>query len=560
MSTQRYDAIVVGSGITGGWAAKELTQKGLRVLLLERGRLVEHVKDYPTANWNPWEVPRLGRDTQAVLQDYPIQSNNYAFGPATQQFYVKDTESPYTQKQPFWWIRGYQTGGKSLLWGRATYRWSDLDFTANARDGYGTDWPIRYTDLAPWYSYVERYVGISGSKENLPQLPDSEFLPPFELNCVEKHMKGKLEAAFPERRMTIQRVAHLTTAHRGRGLCQARSLCERGCPYGGYFSSVSATIPDAQRTGRLTLRPNSIVTEVLFDPKTQRATGVRVLDAETRQWHEFSARLLFLNAGTLNTTWLLLNSTSNRFPNGFGNDSGVLGHYLMDHQKNIGAWGTVDGFLDKYHYGRRPTDCIIPRFRNVSPATSRTDFLRGYTSYGGASRAGWGRVLNQPGFGADLKEQATQPGPWSAGLRAYGECLPYFDNQVMLNRQLTDAWGLPTLTIDARFRENEAAMRKDMGTTSAEMLEAMGVKNVQIRDDVNVLGFSIHEMGTARMGRDPKTSMLNSHNQLHAAKNVFITDGSCMASSASQNPSLTYMALTARAADFAGKEMKRGNL
>ena len=555
-----YDAIVVGAGLTGGLAAKELTEKGLRVLLLERGRLVEHVKDYPTAQWHPWEIPHGGMDTPQDQADYAIQCKNYAFSPATKHFYVKAADHPYTQEQPFWWIRGYQTGGRSLLWGRHTYRWSDLDLEANARDGHGTDWPIRYAELAPWYSYVERYVGISGQKEALPQLPDSEFLPPFEMNCVEKWMKGKIEGSFPDRRMSIGRVAHLTVPHRGRGLCRARSLCERGCPFGGYFSSVAATIPDARKTGRLTLRPHSIVTEILFDEKTQRATGVRVLDAETKQSQEFFAKLLFLNAGTLNTTWLLLHSANGRFPNGFGNDAGVLGHYLMDHQKNVGATGRVEGFENDYYAGRRPVDCIVPRFRNRSPETTRTDYLRGFMTYGGAARLGWTRMNAEPGFGAEWKQAATHPGPWRATLRSYGECLPYFDNRVSLNRERPDAWGLPTLRIDARFRENEAAMRKDMGESAAEMLEAIGVKDVKIYDDANVFGFSVHEMGTARMGRDPKTSMLNGHNQMHAVKNVFVTDGAAMASSACQNPSLTFMALTARATDFAVKELKKKNL
>lgn len=555
-----FDAIVVGSGLTGGWAAKELTQKGLRTLVLERGRNVEHVSGYPTANWNPWEVPYRGRDTRERIADYAVQSRNYAFSDATKQFYVKDADYPYTEQSPFWWIRGYQVGGKSLIWGRQTYRWSDLDFTANARDGHGVDWPIRYKDLAPWYSYVERYVGITGQAEHIPHLPDSEFLPPFEMNCVEKWMKGKVESQFPGRRMSIGRAAHLTVAHRGRGLCQSRSLCERGCPYGGYFSSVSSTIPDAQKTGKLTLETDSVVTEVLFDAYKQRANGVRVLNTKTNQTTDYFARVVFLNAGTLNTTWLLLNSTSARFPTGFGNDSDVLGRHLMDHQKNVGATADVEGFDDSYYYGRRPVQCIIPRFRNISPQTQRTDYLRGFMTYGGANRSGWQHVMAQPGFGADLKENATQPGPWQIRLANYGECLPYADNRVTLNRTVLDVNGLPTLTIDAKFRENEIAMRKDMGTASVEMLEQIGLKNVKLWSDDNVIGFAVHEMGTARMGLDPKTSLLNGHNQVHAAKNVFVTDGSAMASTACQNPSLTYMALTARAANFAVQELKKGNL
>ena len=555
-----FDAIVVGSGITGGWAAKELTQKGLRTLVLERGRHVTHVQDYPTANWNPWEVPYRGRDTRERVADYPVQSLNYAFSDATKHFYVKDTDHPYTQESPFWWIRGYQVGGKSLIWGRQTYRWSDLDFTANARDGHGVDWPIRYADLAPWYSYVEKYVGVSGQAEHIPHLPDSEFLPPFEMNCVEKMVKGKIESQFPGRRMSISRVAHLTVPHRGRGLCQARNLCERGCPYGGYFSSVSSTIPDALATGKLTLKPESVVTEVLFDAKKQRATGVRVLDVATNLTTDYFASVIFLNGGTLNTTGLLMRSVSDRFQNGMGNDSDTLGRYLMDHQKNIGATGAVEGFLDSYYYGRRPAQVIIPRFRNISPETQRTDYVRGFMTYGGASRASWQQVMQQPGFGAALKEAATHPGPWRMQFSTYGECLPHADNRVTLNHNLLDINGLPTLNINAKFRENEIAMRKDMGASAVEMLETIGLNDVKQYEDHNVPGFSVHEMGTARMGRDPKTSMLNAHNQLHAVKNVFVTDGSAMASTACQNPSLTYMALTARAANFAVGELKKKNL
>ena len=555
-----FDAIVVGSGITGGWAAKELTQKGLRTLVLERGRSVTHVTDYPTANWNPWEVPYRGRDTRDRVAEYPVQSLNYAFSDATKHFYVKDTDHPYTQQSPFWWIRGYQVGGKSLIWGRQTYRWSDLDFTANARDGHGVDWPIRYADLAPWYSYVEKYVGVSGQTEHIPHLPDSEFLPPFEMNCVEKMVKSKIEKQFPGRKMSISRVAHLTVPHRGRGLCQARSLCERGCPYGGYFSSVSSTIPDALATGKLTLKPESVVTEVLFDTKKQRATGVRVLDVATNKTTDYFASVIFLNGGTLNTTGLLMRSVSDRFPNGLGNDSDTLGRYLMDHQKNIGASASVEGFEDSYYYGRRPAQVMIPRFRNISPETQRADYVRGFMTYGGASRAGWQQVLQQPGFGAALKEAATHPGPWRMQLSTYGECLPYADNRVTLNHNVLDVNGLPTLNIDAKFRENEIAMRKDMGASAVEMLEAIGLKDVKQTEDHNVPGFSVHEMGTARMGHDPKTSMLNSHNQLHAVKNVFVTDGSAMASTACQNPSLTYMALTARAATFAVSELKKKNV
>ncbi len=554
-----YDAIVIGSGITGGWAAKELTEKGLKTLVLERGRNVEHIKDYPTANMAPWEFRHRGYDTRTVREQYHVQCTNYAFSEATMQFYVNDLENPFThpEDKPFRWIRGYQVGGRSLLWGRETYRLSDLDFEANLRDGVGTDWPIRYKDIAPWYDYVERFVGISGSRENIPQLPDGQFLPPMEMNCVEKEVKAGIERNWRDRKLIIGRAAHLTRKHLGRGPCQYRTLCERGCPYGGYFSSNSATIPAAFATGNLTLRPFSIVHSVIYDETKDKATGVRVIDAETGEMIEFYARLIFLNASTLNTALILFNSATPRFPEGLANSSGVLGRYLMDHHKNLGAVGTWEGFEDRANYGYRPLLVTVPRFRNVKDR--HPDFIRGYMTYGAANREGWGRHM-APGYGADYKKEVSRPGKWKMNLSTYGECLPYYDNRVELNKDIKDKWGLPTLKISCTFRENEAAMRKDMLEQSVEMLEAAGVKDVQPVEGVNIPGFSIHEMGTARMGRDPKTSVLNAHNQCHDVPNLFITDGSAMASSACQNPSLTYMALTARACDFAVREMKRGNL
>lgn len=559
LDNHKYDAIVIGSGITGGWAAKELTEKGLKTLVLERGRDVEHVKDYPTANMPPWEFKHRGYDTWSVKDQYPVQCTNYAFNESTKHFYVNDLENPFThaENEPFRWIRGYQVGGRSLLWGRETYRFSDLDFEANLREGIGIDWPIRYKDIATWYDYVEKFVGISGSKENIPQLPDGQFLPPMKMNCVEKKVKAGIEEHWPDRKMIMGRGAHLTREHLGRGPCQYRNLCERGCPYGGYFSSNSATLPAAYATGNLTLRPFSIVHSIIYDEKKDKATGVRVLDAESGEMMEFYARIIFLNASTLNTTWILLNSATPRFSDGLANSSGMLGHYLMDHHKNLGAVGTWEGYEDRMDYGYRPILTTIPRFRNVKD--QHPDFVRGYQTYGAAFREGLGRNV-EPGFGADYKKEIGHPGQWKMSLSTYGECLPYFDNNVELNENVKDKWGLPTLKISCVFRENEDAMRKDMLEQSVEMLDVAGLKDVTPVEGENIPGFSIHEMGTARMGVDPKKSVLNKHNQCHDIPNLFITDGSAMVSSACQNPSLTYMALTARACDYAVKEMKKGNL
>ncbi|MCK5468630.1 MAG: GMC family oxidoreductase [Cyclobacteriaceae bacterium] len=554
-----YDAIVIGSGITGGWAAKELTEKGLKTLVLERGRNVAHIKDYPTANLPPWKFQHRGFDTRATKDQYPVQCTNYAFNESTMHFYVNDRENPFShpENKPFRWIRGYQVGGKSLLWGRETYRFSDLDFEANLRDGAGVDWPIRYKDIAPWYDYVEKFVGISGSRENIAQLPDGQFLPPMEMNCVEQEVKINIEKHWSDRKLIMGRGAHLTKTHHGRGPCQHRNNCERGCPYGGYFSSNSATLPVAQTTGNLTMRPFSIVHSVIYDEKKDKATGVRVLDAETGNMQEFYARIIFMNASTLNTTWILLNSATPRFSDGLANSSGVLGHYLMDHHKNLGAEGTWEGYEDRMDFGYRPILLTIPRFRNVKE--QHPDFIRGYQIYGSANREGWWRQ-SEPGFGANYKKEISKPGPWKMNLSAYGECLPYYENKAEMNHEVKDRWGLPTLKISCVFKENEQAMRKDMLAQSVEMLEVAGLKDVTPVDGENIPGFSIHEMGTARMGRDPKTSVLNKHNQCHDIPNLFITDGAAMTSSACQNPSLTYMALTARACDYAVREMKKGNL
>lgn len=553
-----YDAIVVGSGISGGWAAKELCEKGLKTLVLERGRDVKHGEDYKTAMKAPWEFAHRLQFTNEMKDNYPIQSRCYAFDEATQQFWVNDKENPYNEIKPFNWLRGYQVGGRSLMWGRQVYRWSDIDFGANARDGHGVDWPIRYKDIAPWYSYVESFIGVSGQAEGLPQLPDGEFLPAMEMNCLEKHVAARIKEKYTDRIITMGRVAHATKPHNGRQ-CQYRNLCARGCPFTGYFSSNGVTLPAAAATGNLTLRPDSIVTEVIYDEAKGKATGVRVLDSHTMQTVDYYAKVIFLNGSTLGTSFILLNSISNRFQNGFGNDSEQVGHNLMDHHFGVGAWGMYEGFEDQYYSsGRRPNGIYIPRFRNVNAATKQKDYVRGFGYQGGAGR---GRgIPGVDGVGVAFKESQLALGPWDMSIGSWGEHLPYYENKVTLNKNKKDKYGLPTLDIDCEFKENELAMRKDMLESAKEMLEAAGLKNVSGYDEMPPPGHCIHEMGTARMGKDPKTSVLNSWNQVHAAKNVFITDGSCMASSACQNPSITYMALTARACDHAMNELKKGNI
>lgn len=552
-----YDAIVIGSGITGGWAAKELCEKGLETLVLERGRNVEHIKDYPTATKDPWELPHRGEVTQKVKDENPVVSSCYAFNEATQHFFVKDDEHPYIQKKPFHWIRGYQVGGKSLTWGRWTQRWSDLDFEANAKEGIAIDWPIRYRDIAQWYSYVEKFVGISGKKDGIPHLPDGEFLPPMEMNCLEKHFKESIETNYPGRYLINSRTANLTKPIHGRGKCQYRDLCARGCPFGAYFSSNSATLPAARKTGNLTLQPLSVVHSIIYDEEKEKATGVRVIDAETKKMSKYYADIVFVNAGTINTALLLLNSTSKRFPNGLGNDSGVLGHYLMDHNYRASLGGTHEDFKDKYYHGRRPTGVYLPRFRNVED-NEKTDFLRGYAFAAGGSRR-TGHVTDEP-FGAAYKEALTKPGNWDIWMTGMGECLPYYENKVTLSDDKKDEWGMPLVEIDFEYKENELKMLEDILASGADMLEKAGFKHVEAVDTEKPGGRGIHEMGTARMGREPETSVLNAHNQVWGAENVFVTDGACMTSSACQNPSLTYMALTARAADYAVRELKKGNI
>lgn len=558
-----YDAIVVGSGITGGWAAKELTEKGLKVLLLERGRYVEHGKDYITEHLPPWKFRyRYRGDRQLYEEEYQFQRKCYAFNETTRHFFVNDKQNPYSHDpdKPFLWLRGYQLGGRSLIWGRQCYRWSNLDFEANAKDGYGVDWPLRYEEIAPWYDYVEKFVGISGQAEGVPHLPDGQFLPPMEMNCVEKHVKGKIEKAYKDRVLTIGRVAVLTRPLNGRAPCHYCGPCERGCSTGSYFSSLSATLPAARATGNLNVRTDSIVHQIIYDMEKDRATGVRVIDAKTKEEMDFHSRILFLCASTLGSTHLLLNSANRRFPNGLANSSGVLGRYLMDHTWVFGASGEVEGFEDQYYRGNRPNGIYLTRFRNVKK--SHPDFLRGYAYQGGAGRPSWGRGSGLRGFGAEFKHALRRPGQWQMALSGFGEMLPYEDNYVELNHDLLDAWGIPTLKINCTFHQNEYNMMKDMRTAAAEMLETAGAKNIEEfgEADEHVPGIGIHEMGTARMGRDPKTSVLNKHNQCHDVPNIFVTDGACMTSSAIQNPSITYMALTARACDDAVRQMKRGEL
>ncbi len=560
---ETYDAIVVGSGITGGWAAKELTERGLKTLMLERGKPVKHRDDYVTEDFGNWEFKfRNMGNRRLYAAEYPVQSQCYAFGEATQQFFVNDKENPYTHDpdKPFSWIRGYHLGGRSLLWGRQVYRWSDLDFEANAQDGFGVDWPIRYKDVASWYDYVESFIGVSGTMENLAQLPDGKFLPAMEMNCAELHLKQKIEENFSGRKMIIGRVAVLTEPYKGRQKCHYCGPCHRGCSNGAYFSTQSSTLPAAQATGKLTVRCDSVVHSVIYDEKKDRAVGVRVVDRNTHETLEFYGKVIFLCASAIGSTQVLLNSSTPRFSNGLANSSGALGHYLMDHPYLAGASGEISGFEDKYYSGNRPNGIYIPRFRNIDAKTKHPNFLRGYGCQGGAHRSGWDRGMNMLGFGADFKKHLREPGPWQIWIGGWGEHLPRYENYVALDPEKKDQWGIPVLKINCAWSDNENKMREDMASSVAIMLEAAGAKSVNPFNVNSPPGLCIHEMGTARMGRDPKTSVLNGFNQSHDVPNLFVTDGAAMASSACQNPSLTYMALTARACDYAVQQMKRGKL
>lgn len=563
MEKNTFDAIVVGTGVSGGWAAKELTEKGLKTLVLDRGPMVKHL-DYPTAMKAPWELPYGDEPTQADIARWPkhTRPSFYGITQSTKHWFVDDIDNPYEETKPFDWFRGYHVGGRSLMWGRQSYRFSEMDFEANGKEGVGVDWPIRYNDLAKWYDYVEHFIGVSGNNDHLAQLPDGDFLPPMDLNCVEKDFQGKLDDKF-KRKLIIGRTANLSAPLKHdqspqRGTCQYRNLCMRGCPFGGYFSSNSSTLPSAERTGNMTMVTNAIVYELIYDNDKGKATGVRVLDAETGHQTEYFARVIFMNASTFGTTHILLNSTSTRFPNGFGNDSGELGHNIMDHLFGTGARAMVDGHEDRYYSGRRPTGFYIPRYRNIG--TDKQRYLRGFGFQGGAGRQDWTRLVDENAMGAELKKAAQEPGPWYVSMMGFGEMLPSHKNFVTLDRNHKDKYGMPVLNFDAAHQENELMMGKAIIDDALEMLTGAGYRDVGSFTMKANVGAGIHEMGTARMGRDPKTSVLNGFNQMHACKNVYITDGSAMASSACQNPSLTYMALTARAADHAVQELKRGNI
>ena len=564
IKARTFDAIVIGSGISGGWAAKELTGKGLRTLVLERGRDVRHVTDYPTTMMQPWEFGHLGQLSKEYRDANSIASRCYANREDASHFFVKDAEHPYVQEKPFDWIRGYQVGGKSLMWARGTQRWSQYDFDGPARDGFAVAWPIGYTDIAPWYSHVEKFAGISGNKDGLAQLPDGEFLPPHEQSCVEKHFTDEMEKRYNGTRpVIIGRCAHLTKPQpihlaQGRGQCQNRDLCQRGCPFGGYFSSNSSTLPWAAKTGKLTLRPNSVVHSIIFDATKNKATGVRVIDAHTKQMTEYYARIVFVNAATLNSNLILLNSTSNRFPNGLGNDNGLLGKYVAFHNFRTTISAEYEGFQDTTTDGIRPNGSYIPRFRNVQQ--QETDFLRGYAAGFGSSRM---TSFDTSGMGEDLKTGLMQPkyGNWRVGSHMMGETIPKESNFVKLDSALTDPWGIPQLNISVAYDDNDEKMIRDFHEQMTEMLTVSGFKNIQTHDKPDKApGLDIHEMGGVRMGKDPKTSLLNKWNQLHTCKNVFVTDGACMTSTSTQNPSLTFMAITARAANHAVAELKRGML
>lgn len=559
-----YDAIVVGSGISGGWAAKELCEKGLKVLMLERGRDIKHVEGYKTATMNPWDFPHRGKvDTMAREEYWASVRTGYTANEEHRHHFENDKQNPYLEKKPFDWIRGYHVGGRSLMWGRQSYRWNEKDFTANLEDGHGIDWPIRYKDLAPWYKYVESFIGVSGSREGLDVLPDGDFQPPMEMNCVEKDFKGVVKKKFG-RAITIGRTAHLTSPTSiqtalGRSSCQFRNACMRGCPYGAYFSTQSATLPAANKTGNLTLIPDKICYQVIYDDEKGKATGVRVIDQNTLQHEEYFAKIIFLNASAINSAWIMMQSKSKRHPNGLGNESDQLGRNIMDHHLAAGASGLIEGYEDSYYSGRRANGIYIPRFANWGKDGKR-DFVRGFGYQGGASRMGWGRGADVDGFGADFKESLTVPGPWTLGIGGFGETLPDPNNRFTLSDK-KDKWGLPVVEFDSAWGENALKMRIAMMNEAAEMLEAMGAKNISAYNDLSKNpGIGIHEMGTARMGHDAKTSCLNKNNQVWGAENVFVTDGAAMVSASCVNPSLTYMALTARAASFAVEELKKQNL
>lgn len=560
---ENYDAIVIGSGISGGWAAKELCEKGLKTLVLERGRDVQHNKDYPTATKAPWEFKHRGGMTKEFLQANPLISKAAGFSESTAHFFIEDKDHPYIQEKPFDWIRGYQVGGKSLTWGRACQRWSEYEFTAPKRYGYGLEWPFGYNEIAPWYSHVEKFIGVCGSNDGIASMPDGEFLPPFDFNCVEADIQKKLQGKYPDRHMVHARWAHLTEPaevhiQQGRAKCQARNMCMRGCPYGGYFSSVSSTLPWAKRTGNLVVRPHSVVHSILYDEKKGRATGVRIIDALTKQVVEYGARVIFVNASALNSNLILLNSTSSRFPNGLGNDTGLLGKYVGFHIYRASANGRVEGFRDKYYYGRNPTEPIIANYRNLNQQD--TDYVGGFTTFMGAYRMrNNGEDLPQQ-IGSEYKDALSEAGEWGVYMYMQGETIMKASNHVRLSPDKKDQWGIPLLITSVDYDDNDEKMIKDFIQESASMLEAGGVKDIHTHDNHQPPGLDIHEMGGCRMGKDPGNSLLNEHNQLHHCRNVYVTDGACMTSTGNQSPSLLYMALTARAAAHAVEELKKNNL
>lgn len=561
--TTSFDAIVIGSGISGGWAAKELCEQGLKTLVLERGRPIEHIKDYPTATMNPWDFEHRGRMPKEFLEENPLISRAAGFGADTAHFFIKDADHPYVQEKPFDWIRGYQVGGKSIIWGRACQRWSDFEFTAPARFGYGIDWPIRYADVAPWYSHVEKFIGVCGQKDGLEAMPDGEFMKPFDLNCVETHIQQQLKTHYQDRHVVRARWAQLTEPQavhhqQGRAGCQARNLCMRGCPYGGYFSSVSSTLPWAQATGNLTIRPFSVVHSIIYDEQKGKAVGVRIIDTNTQETIDYYARIIFLNASALNSNLILLNSKSSRFPAGLGNDSGLLGKYVAFHNYRASVSAAMDGFEDKYYFGRNPTEPILVNYRNLGKQD--TDYLGGFTTFLGAYRTRVADADKVPSFGAAFKESQSHPGPWRTYMYMQGETIPKATNHVRLSETGTDPWGIPLLVTSVGYDENDEKMIRDFLTQSTEMLEKAGARDIRPHDSKQAPGLDIHEMGGVRMGRDPRTSLLNEWNQLHSVKNVFVTDGACMTSTGNQSPSILYMALTARAVTHAVEQMKKGNL
>lgn len=562
LATVNYDAIVIGSGISGGWAAKELCEKGLKTLVLERGRMVEHLKDYPGMNNHPWEWKHRGWITQQQRQENPLISRAAGYAEDTAHFFIKDSDHPYVQEKPFDWVRGYQVGGKSLTWGRSCQRWSDYEFNAPKQFGFATDWPIRYKDIAPWYSHTEKFIGVCGDKDNIPAMPDGEFLPAYELNCVEAEMKTTLWNKF-QRHLISGRWAHLTEAgevhqQQGRSTCQNRNLCMRGCPFGGYFSSNSSTLPWAEKTGNLQIQPNSVVHSILYDQDQQKAIGVRVIDSVSKKPVDYFAKLIFVNASALNTNLVLLNSKSDRFPNGLGNDNDMLGRFICFHNYRGYMNGEMPGFENQYYKGRRPAECVIPNFRNLGK--QEMDFIGGYTIFTGAYRE-WINADRHPGkIGEELKEALTEPGPWRVYMYMQGETIPKADNRVYLHDSKKDQWGIPQLVTDVAYDDNDEKMLQDFLEQGKQMMQAVGARDIIVNDTEQAPGLDIHEMGGVRMGHDPKTSLLNEWNQLHHCKNVFVTDGACMTSTGNQSPSILYMALTARAADYAVQQLKNGNL